>query len=257
MNGFIYTNCFGGIFFVFGSLYLIKRLLKKSNEKIELDNFPLYAVALLITAFIFAIMSIELYALYRFFSYNYILSIIEAVGIIIIAKRLKKSNLKRVLCIFLSFSVAMFTAEFIVHNTNKLIYENQVYIKALDNSLDYADELGFDKIGIVLADKNVSKSPEVPNQDTAIVLRYHYYNYDKFLDLKNELLSISAVYGTTDGEPAKLTSDDSLYYKRVNNEPIDDDCLVLYHMQLEYINYDESEYEIKNFGKIDVLYKKA
>lgn len=254
MCGFEYTNFIGGIFFLFGIIYFIKLNLKKPVKKIDLGQFNIYGTPFILSALILVPFIYFVIASYRLFCYNYVITIIEAVGIITFAKNLKIFNVKKIMCVFLSCSLAFFTAEFIVHNTSKALYANQTYTKNINDSLYFADTLKTDKIGFSLVDNHFLTDP-IFLINYSVILQYHYYNTKNFINLENEFIKFGPELDEIPEEPIKLTEDDSLYFKYIDDGKINDDCIIISHKLLEQLNYDKSKYSVKSFGNMEVLYK--
>ncbi|MGN1123514.1 MAG: hypothetical protein ACI4RR_04165, partial [Eubacterium sp.] len=57
-------------------------------------------------------------------------------------------------------------------------------------------------------------------------------------------------------EECPFTADGYIEYKNLRNKAVEDDFCVVPDTELDVIEYDKNEYELKEFGKWNVLYKK-
>ncbi len=248
MNSFNYTNFTGGIALLSGIYFLIATYLKKLNK--ELSLVRIFSFAFIVTYIINVSLTFFYTATYRYYSFNYILILIEGIGFVYISKKIKSISLKKIVAIFLFISVIISSANYYLQFNKEALNSNYWYINSFTESVEYAEKLGYKSIAICFDnDEETHLSPWSRN---SVALRlYDYDNIESFYSLEDEL---STFINCPTAVP--LTKDNHYYYKEIKkNESVIDECLIMTNEEIKIAKFDKSKYKTISFGEYAIAYK--
>jgi hypothetical protein len=247
MNTFLYTNFIGGIMLVLGFIGVVMSCAKKNAGKYGLSYIFVFPV--IVSAALFCSVSFYYNTLYRFFSYNYVFILTEAIGFVFLTSLIKKIKLKYLLAVFLCVSTVFYCVSYFSIFEKNYLNNNYWYTTSFTDCLDYAQKKGFRSVCLALNGESKTVAAQCTRDAVALRL-YDYENRDKYCPLEKELLAIN------DNRDIKLTSDDSYYYRIVTDKTVlDGDCIIISKACIDYIKADITAYNAEDLGETVVLYK--
>ncbi|MDY4109330.1 MAG: glycosyltransferase family 39 protein [Eubacterium sp.] len=250
VNSFNYTNSFGGIALLIGIIYLFIFKDKTLN--------PIITALSISTLISSAVVCSSLFyptVLYRFNFYNYMFIMISAYGIYRISKVFKKPKFKEITSVLVVSSLILTSYCFIHYYDKNNINDNTFYSSSVENCLDFCEEK---ETTISVSCINCYDDKEINGQyfeREFIDILYHYINKKDFTNIEALFYKTGYFNNGDFSSLPKFTDDNSIEIINPDKE-ITQNCVIVYNEQLNKLKYNKNSYEIKDFGKFVVLYKK-
>lgn len=254
---FLYTNLLGGIFMLIGIVSTSKEIRKRKKGRGFL--FKLFFTASLICVLLFCAVSKTTFGtLYRFGVLTYFLVFFEGAGCIAFCRKVKKINLKGLVCGFLCASMLLFTAEFAFIYTNGLKSEMSVYGDSLFESIEFVEEKsGKDNFSVFLGTTKTADDIALAER-YLVFLEYYFDSNDKLLPYKEQIFELTAINDDIRNGKVKTvsnTTDGSIKCSFAENvNQLTDDYNIVYSDYLDILVYSQ-EYTVEDFGAWSVVYK--
>lgn len=254
---FLYTNLVGGIFMLIGIAAISKGIIKRQKGRGFL--FKLFFSASIVSVLAFCTVSKTTFGtLYRFGVLTYFLVFFEGAGFIAFCRKVKKINLKGLVCGFLCASMLLFTAEFAFIYTNGLKSKMSIYGDSLFESIEFVEEKSKkDNFTVFLGTSNMTDDIALAER-YLVYLEYYFDSNEKILPYKEQIFELTplnedirngkvgTVSNTTDG------SIKCSFAENVNQ--ITDDYNIVYSDYLNMLDYSQ-DYSVEDFGAWSVIYK--
>lgn len=254
---FLYTNLLGGIFMLIGIVSTSKEIRKRKKGRGFL--FKLFFTASLICVLLFcAVSKTNFGTLYRFGVLSYFLTFFEGVGLIAFCRRVKKINLKGLVCGFLCASMLLFTAEFAFIYTNGLKSKMSIYGDSLFESIEFVEEKSKnDNFTVFLGTSNMTDDIALAER-YLVFLEYYFDSNEKLLPYKEQIFELTAINDDIRNGKVKTvsnTTDGSIKCSFAENvNQLTDDYNIVYSDYLDMLDYSQ-EYTVEDFGAWSVVYK--
>lgn len=253
---FLYTNTFGGIFALIGSVYTVFKAFKK--DKSQSFVYKLIPAAFLFTVFVFFVaVASNLGTLYRFGALFFFLVFFEGTGLCTVAKKAKRIELKKLASGFVCLSLIVFTLEFSFIYKPGIKDKTDLYGDAFYESVEFVEEQsGKDDFTVCFGETGEHASGE------RVLVFIHYYLGDNekllpFSERINDLSPINEDIQNETVETVSITTDDSIKIKYLNNVPqLTDDYNIVYKEHLKSADYSQ-DYAVKSFGTWCVVYRES
>ena len=183
-NIFLYGNALGGIFLLCGILVFAKALLKKSCK----SRFSFTQKVFALSVFAGTISFITLVEnnnysdiVYRYGVLSYFLIPFEGIGLYTLAKRLKNTDIKKVIAVYLIVSLAVFNFEFFdKYAVQTKEINNVTYGDSLYKCFKQLDECPAESVTVYQKDNTYFTR-------ISVFCRCYYYDRYDFINIREEI----------------------------------------------------------------------
>lgn len=247
---YLYTNFTGGVCALTGTVIIVQKAVKKKNHNEILLAFVISAI---VTGFAVSVLTKSSLTdvFYRYNAVHYYLLFAGGYGFKEITRGVKindklrifKFSFKKAAAVFGMISIILNCANYAVNQTT--VNNNTIYGMTAIQAFDFIEKYnGGDEILFI----------NVFNRDT-VLCRYYftdkeYIPYDDDYNLRHN-------FNDSVDEPVSLTKDGSVKYLGVNKKTkLSCNCAVIYAEFIDYLDIDENEFNVTQFGPRIVITRK-
>lgn len=245
LNIFQFANFGGGLFFVFGLIIIIKKIIKKDKElNINQLAFLISSIAGII-AFCALNNDPHFGIFYRYATLSYLLLLVEGIGFTELIAAAKKIDYKKLLTIYLCLSFALFNVQFFVLYPQSITKYDILYGDDYYECLDKAADFENDKIFIY------ENNPEYAVR-LSVYSRYYYLEDDvEFVNVQDEFYHRYVLLE----KEVPLTEDDFIEIHPISDTvTLTEDFNIIDRNEIDKVKYDDS-YTVEEAGHWIMIYK--